>query len=96
MLIILSECLVGLKVNDKWGFLDRTGKIIIEPRFDAAVGSFSEGLASVLVDGKYGFLNNTGIMIIKPQFDGVHDFSDGLAWVYRGSKSGLIINLLTK
>ena len=41
---ILSEGLVSLKVSDKCGFIDKTGKIIIEPQFDYDMISV-EGLA---------------------------------------------------
>ena len=33
----------------KSGFIDKTGKVVIEPQFDG-VGDFSEGLASVAIE----------------------------------------------
>ena len=41
-----SEGLVMVRVGGKDGYMDTTGKMIIEPQFESA-GSFSEGLASV-------------------------------------------------
>src|SRR5688500_17513649 len=69
----------------KYGYMDKTGRVVIPPQFDHA-GHFSEGLAwvSVLAERKwlYGFIDKTGKMVIEPQF--VHqpgDFVDGLAKV---------------
>lgn len=38
--------LAAVKIKDKWGFIDSTGKIIIDAKYDAAK-SFSNGLANV-------------------------------------------------
>ncbi|EOA6136260.1 WG repeat-containing protein, partial [Campylobacter coli] len=29
-----SEGLAGVELNGKWGFIDKSGKIVIEPKFD--------------------------------------------------------------
>ncbi len=39
-----SSGLFPISQNDKYGYIDRTGKITIKPQFDWA-GAFSEGLA---------------------------------------------------
>ena len=64
----------------KCGFIDKSGKVVIEPQFDD-VGAFIEGLAWVKKDGKWGFIDKSGKVVIEPQFDGAGDFSEGLAWV---------------
>ena len=66
----------------KYGFIDKSGKVVIEPQFDW-VGAFSEGLARVKKDGKYGFIDKSGKVVIEPQFDEVRAFSEGLAKVRR-------------
>ena len=48
-----SEGLAPVKVGDKWGYADLTGKVVIEPRwktyniYNPPVTAFSEGLAAV-------------------------------------------------
>lgn len=66
-----------------WGFINRTGNIVVEPQF-ADAKSFSDGLAAVTVwdaDGNtaWGFINHRGEFAIGPRFGGVSSFSDGLA-----------------
>jgi len=51
----------------KWGYIDREGRWMIQPRFDAA-RPFSEGLAAVKLDGKWGFIDDGGKMVIAPGF----------------------------
>ena len=72
--------LYPVKVNGQWGYIDKTGKIVINPQFDSA-WDFSEGLAWVKVGGKWGYIDKTGKIVINPQFDDAHDFHDGLALV---------------
>ena len=67
----------------KWGFVDRTAKLVIPCEFDT-VESFSEGLAVVQRNGKYGYIDRTGKQVIPCQFDYAYSFSEGLAEVGQG------------
>jgi hypothetical protein len=80
----------------RWGYVDPTGKLVIEAKFNVA-RNFSEGLAAVIVseregaEGKIGYIDRTGRFVIQPQFEQggvVSDFafSEGLAGVV--SKNG--------
>ena len=57
--------------GNSYGFIDSTGKVIIEPKFNY-VGSFREGLAIVMLTdewfGKYVFINQKGDTVLKPIF----------------------------
>jgi len=75
--------------NYQFGFIDKTGKAIVPPQFDEALG-FSEGLAAVLVKDKWGFIDPSGKMVIQPQFEHVASFSDGLAPIQAKNKWGYI------
>jgi WG containing repeat len=79
--------------NGKWGYIDRSGRVVIELRFDRAE-RFSEGLAPVVLDGKHGYVDLAGRMALVPeqQPDGpVHRrFADGLAAVRVGDAIGFI------
>jgi hypothetical protein len=75
--------------NDKLGYVDRSGKIIIEPKFEEAE-NFSEGLALVKIGEKFGYIDRTGKIVISPEFDRADNFSEGLAPVEIGGKFGCI------
>jgi len=85
-----------MKSIAKYGYIDRTGKIVIPPRFDDA-GKFSEGRADVRIDGKWGYVDKEGVVVVRPQIIRQHlrkwsgysgDFSEGLA-VVQVSENGL-------
>lgn len=62
----------------RWGFKDKSGRVIIQPQFEFAK-PFSEGLAVVMLGGSYGFIDETGQLVIRPQFYNADPFSEGLA-----------------
>jgi len=86
------EGLAAVKINNKWGYIDKTGNIIIPPQFDDVYGyGFSEGLAKVRINGKYGYIDQTGNVVIPPQFDHAsYKFSEGLSVVVANHKYGYI------
>jgi hypothetical protein len=94
--------LAKVKKGDKFGYVDKTGRFVIEARF-ADAEDFSDGLAAVRTESsfsslegsdesatKYGFVDKTGKFVIAPKFDGVESFSEGLAAVNIGDKYGYI------
>ena len=64
-----------IKLNGKWGYIDRTGKIVVQPQFDHAF-AYRDDLAPVQVGCKLGFINRIGKIVITPQFDFAFDFRD--------------------
>ena len=78
-----------VKINSKYGFIDKTGKYIINPQYDE-LDWFREGFAGVKIDGKWGFVDFFGTVVIKPVYDSVCWFSDGLAVVSIKKRYGAI------
>lgn len=83
-----SEGLAAVRSDDKWGYIDRMGHVVIPFKFDMPdVGRFSEGMAfagNIYID-KEG----------RPAFDDVKfedglPFSEGLAAVQLGGRWGFI------
>jgi hypothetical protein len=73
-----------------WGYIDTTGQVVIEPRFEAAE-PFSYELARVVLDGEPAFIDSTGSVVLRPDVSAsrrgpftekgpaVRSFSEGLA-----------------
>lgn len=81
---------------NSYGYIDKTGKLVIPAKFSAA-SNFSEGLAAVKIDSQtnnktalYGYIDKTGKMIIAPKFTQAGNFSNGLAPVFTESSQGYI------
>jgi hypothetical protein len=74
----------------KWGFVDESGKVVINPQF-AEVGFFKEGLCAVQnKEGKWGFIDESGAIIINYQFDGASEFNNAMAVVEQDDKCGVV------
>lgn len=93
--------LYQITVGNKSGFIDRTGKIVIQPIFDGdryMLSDFSEGLAEFkdmkalpkYPFSKEGFIDSSGRIVIKPQFDVAYDFSNERAQVKIGDLTSFI------
>lgn len=70
------------------GFIDKTGKVVIQPRYNA--NDFSDGYARVKDGDKYGFINKSGKYVIDPTYSYAGDFHEGLAAVKINDKYGYI------
>lgn len=54
--------------NEKWGFVDSSGNVVIEPKYDEAKG-FSNGFAGVAnSEGLWGFINSDNKLAIDNAF----------------------------
>lgn len=67
--------------DDKWGFVDEKGKLVIDYKYEDAQ-SFQNGFAAVCADGLWGYIDEDGNLIIEPQFtEATHFSSAGTAAV---------------
>lgn len=74
----------AVKVGDKWGFINTSGEMVIQPQYEAAK-SFCINLAPVCIDGRWGYINNDGQEAIACQFDECMPFnSNGVTAVKEG------------
>jgi hypothetical protein len=78
-----AVALFPVRQNGKYGYIDRAGKIVIPPRFDAA-SRFSDGLALVQVGIDPAYIDPAGKVVITlkySEFNRASDFSEGMAVV---------------
>jgi hypothetical protein len=76
--------------NGKWGYADRSGRVVIAAQFDAAL-AFTDGLARVGVVNeelpeidarpnlKWGYIDDRGRVLVELRYAVLNDFSEGLA-----------------
>ena len=54
---------------EKWGFMDKRGKMIIPTEYDDVISSFQEGFAHVIKNGVKGFINKNGEWVCSEQYN---------------------------
>lgn len=88
----VDNTILPVEVGDKWGYIDKKGKYIVNPQFDDA-GFFRNGIAKVETsDGLIGYIDLKGKMIISPQYtEGTH-FYEEKAFVIRSGSYPECIN----
>lgn len=86
--------LFPVEMDGKYGYIDKTGKIVIAPKFDYA-SDFREGLAGIRVGnpetGLFGYIDTSGKIVIKPKYQSAGTFSEGVA-IVRDQKGQVIID----
>lgn len=92
--ISLTSCggrgqLLPINSSDGFGFVNRNGKVIIEPRYQWAE-DFSEGLAAVMVGDHWGFIDASGKTVIEPRYSWAGSFKEKRAVVQMEGKYGYI------
>ena len=85
----LYDGLFLIKVDNKWGYIDKSGEWIIKPSYES-IDVFTEGLAEAQLNGKWGFIDKSGKWIIEPSYESVESFTEGLAAVELNGKWGFI------
>jgi len=75
---------IGVVLNGKYGFIDKTGKQVIPCVYDY-VYSIEREFAKVRLNDKYGFINKAGQLIVPCNYDEVYyGYSDELIKVVFG------------
>ncbi len=73
-----------------WGFVDKNGRVVINPAYRSA-GYFSSGLCAVMnANGRWGYINKEGKVVIEFLYDNAHPFDHDRAKVLTRSGWGVI------
>jgi len=85
-----SDGLAGVKIGDKWGFIDKSGILKI-PASYKNIRNFNRGFAPVQINNKWGYINKQGKWLVKPIYNAAYSFTDdNLAVVVTKNKRGFI------
>lgn len=84
---VFHDGLAVVKAAERYGYIDRSGAIVIPIQWMAAY-DFSEGLAALRVDKKhFQFINTARTVVIKSKkYDSVGRFRNGICRVVKGGK----------
>lgn len=75
-LIFFQFCLaqekpIPFRQNNKWGYLDKNGKILISPQYEQ-VTDFQKNMAGAKVEGNWGIINFSGKWLTSPRFNEIN------------------------
>lgn len=95
---IFSEGLAGVVKNNKLGFINKVGKMVIEPQFVYIPGQanrvdflFKNGVCTAIgPSGKQGLINTSGNWALEPQFDYINNPVIGWRIVTNDKKLGVL------
>lgn len=66
--VYTSNTLFITKSNGKYGFVNKDGKVVVEPIYDDATEQNDYGYVSVKKDGKWGAIDQYGNIVIQPTY----------------------------
>ena len=78
------------KKEEKYGCIDRTGKLVVPYIYDYIDNKPSEGLLIVKKDNKYGYVDTMGNLVVPTEWSYTEGFHEGLAKVKNGMKTHFI------
>ena len=91
MIAEFREGLALVVKNRKYGFIDKTGKLVSPCIYDYRWGlKITKQFVYTIKNGKFGCIDKNGKEIIPFIYDSVGEFSEGLACVFRDDKYGFV------
>ncbi len=84
---LFSEGLASVKMNKKWGFIDKFGRQVVQFKYDDYLSStdyfkyFHDGLAVVRLNGRYGCVDKYGREVVPCRYGRCDGVSEGMACV---------------
>ncbi|WP_304407884.1 WG repeat-containing protein [Bacteroides acidifaciens] len=78
-----------IKINDKYGFVDRHGSEVIPPVYDSAL-CYSDGYAAIRYNGKWGVIDMDGKEVINAEYNEIEPSDYNLVAVLKNGKWGYL------
>lgn len=86
--VFTNNVLFAKKVGDKWGFADKSGKMVVEAKYDFVTEFNEYGFAGVKSEDKWGSVNTKGEVVIEPTYK-LNDLNPSFIKSYYQVKNGL-------
>ena len=67
--IFPNNTLFAKKLNEKWGFVDKDGNLVVQNTYDMVTEFNEYGFAGIRLDGKWGVINSNGEVIQEPIYE---------------------------
>jgi hypothetical protein len=83
------ENAIAVVKKDKFGFIDREGKTVLEARYDS-IYRISTNKFMVVHNNLYGLADENGKILIDPRFESLEDLGNGFVIISRENKFGLL------
>jgi len=65
--------------ESKWGYIDKTGKVVIDFIFKNEPSAFKDGRAFIKGNnGNYGIIDTSGKVIVEPKYNNIFPFEGGI------------------
>ena len=66
--ILANNQIYATSQDGKWGFVDKSGNVVVDYIYDKATDLNSYGYAGIKLDGKWGVVNSNGEVIVEPTY----------------------------
>lgn len=63
-----NNTIFAFEENGKWGYKDKSGKVVVEANYDFAQDLNEYGFAGIISNGNWGVLDNKGKIVKSPTF----------------------------
>jgi|GEM_PF-4001719 len=85
-----SYNLIAVRVGTQCGYIDRGGRLVVQPQFAEASEFFPDGTAIVKVGDQFGVIGRDGRFLINPRYTHVNPLGHGLFSYHEGELAGII------
>lgn len=69
--VFKNNTLLASKKDDKWGFIDRNGNVVIEYKYDKVTEFNEYGYAGIKVNDKWGVIDSKGNIVKAPSYEDI-------------------------
>lgn len=81
-----------VKMGEKWGYIDREGKYVINPQYDVAYG-FNEGKAMVKTSKGWAFIEEKPNATPTMAYADALPYSEGVAWTVKDGNAPALLDM---